>query len=230
MCDIFLARSVGYYVSQVYIPALLIVVISWVPFWLDPHDHLARVTLGVTTVLTMTTLNTNVSSDFPKISYLKAIDIYLFTCFLLVFLSLIEYAIVGYYEHEIVNNGKEVIRDRCFKCKRQNKRKMANLVNFCLTDNSNDNEDDDEINATTNTTKQPQQLQEQQHHKQSQKQQQTTTTRILMIFQDSSVIDRWSRWIFPCTFLIFNIVYVIILGLLVAINRSNQSIEVKLET
>ena len=97
-CDFFLSRSIGYYVSQVYIPAFLIVVISWVPFWLDRNDHHARVALGVTTVLTMTTLVTNTNSDFPKISHLKAIDIYLFTSFLMVFLALLEYANVGYYE------------------------------------------------------------------------------------------------------------------------------------
>ncbi|CAG2177319.1 unnamed protein product, partial [Oppiella nova] len=53
-----LKRSLGFYLNQVYIPAFLIVVISWMPFWLDREDTHARVGLGVTTVLTMTTLIT----------------------------------------------------------------------------------------------------------------------------------------------------------------------------
>ncbi|KAJ6220568.1 hypothetical protein RDWZM_006380 [Blomia tropicalis] len=96
--DFYLSRSVGYYISQIYVPAFMIVTISWVPFWLDRDDNHARVALGVTTVLTMTTLITNTNLDFPKISHLKAIDIYLFISFIMVFLSLLEYATVGYYE------------------------------------------------------------------------------------------------------------------------------------
>ena len=72
-CDFYLARSIGYYVSQVYVPVFLIVVISWVPFWLNQDDHHARVALGVTTVLTMTTLVSNNNSDFPKICHLSVL-------------------------------------------------------------------------------------------------------------------------------------------------------------
>src|SRR5699024_8046011 len=41
---------------------------------------------------------TNTNSDLPKISHLTALDVYLFFAFLLVFLSLIEYATVGYWD------------------------------------------------------------------------------------------------------------------------------------
>lgn len=98
--EIYLERSLTFYLYQVYMPSFLIVVISWIPFWLDRNHH-ARVGLGVTTVLTITTLITNTMQTLPKVSYLKAIDIYLFTCFVIVFLSLIEYAIVGYFEANV---------------------------------------------------------------------------------------------------------------------------------
>jgi hypothetical protein len=52
--------------------------------------------LGVTTVLTMTTLMSSTNAALPKISYIKSIDVYLGTCFVLVFASLLEYAAVGY--------------------------------------------------------------------------------------------------------------------------------------
>ena len=54
-----------------------------------------QVGLGVTTVLTMTTLINSVNAALPKISYMKSIDIYLFVCFFMVFGALIEYACVG---------------------------------------------------------------------------------------------------------------------------------------
>ncbi|ETN86287.1 hypothetical protein NECAME_16426 [Necator americanus] len=51
-------RNIGFYIIQIYLPSILIVVISWVSFWLSRDATPARVALGVTTVLTMTTLMT----------------------------------------------------------------------------------------------------------------------------------------------------------------------------
>ena len=84
-----------------YIPSSLIVVMSWVSFWLNRGAAPARVGLGVTTVLTMTTLINSVNAALPKISYMKSIDIYLFVCFFMVFGALIEYACVGYTDKRI---------------------------------------------------------------------------------------------------------------------------------
>lgn len=52
--------------------------------------------VGITTVLTMTTISTGVRSSLPRISYVKAIDIYLVMCFVFVFAALLEYAAVNY--------------------------------------------------------------------------------------------------------------------------------------
>jgi hypothetical protein len=49
----------------------------------------------------MTTLMGSVNSALPNISYMKSIDIYLGTCFFMVFGALIEYACVGYTEKRI---------------------------------------------------------------------------------------------------------------------------------
>lgn len=95
-CQLYFVRSVGYYVIQVYIPSSLIVVLSWVSFWLHRDAAPARVALGITTILTMTTLISSTNTALPKISYLKSIDVYLVTCFVMVFASIVEYAAVSY--------------------------------------------------------------------------------------------------------------------------------------
>ena len=79
----------SFYVINVYIPASLIVVISWVSFWINRGATPARVGLGVTTVLTMTTLMASTNAALPKVSYVKSIDVFLGSCFFMVFASLI---------------------------------------------------------------------------------------------------------------------------------------------
>ncbi|RUS69249.1 hypothetical protein EGW08_022988, partial [Elysia chlorotica] len=58
--------------------------------------HSIFVRFCITTVLTMTTISNGVRSSLPRISYVKAIDIYLVMCFVFVFAALLEYAAVNY--------------------------------------------------------------------------------------------------------------------------------------
>jgi len=80
-------------------------VLSWVSFWLSRDAVPARVALGITTVLTMTTLISSTNASLPKISYLKSIDVYLVTCFFMVFASLLEYASVSFISHVTAQVG-----------------------------------------------------------------------------------------------------------------------------
>ncbi|KAI8499709.1 hypothetical protein Bbelb_227600 [Branchiostoma belcheri] len=91
-----LHRQAFYFIFQTYLPATLLVVLSWVSFWINSEAVPARVALGITTVLTMTTLISGARATMPKISYIKAIDVYLITCFLFTFAALVEYAAVNF--------------------------------------------------------------------------------------------------------------------------------------
>ena len=93
---LYFLRSLVYYIIQIYIPSTLIVVLSWVSFWLDRTAAPARVSLGITTVLTMVTFIWSTNASLPKISYVKSIDVFLVCCFLMTFASVIEYAMVSY--------------------------------------------------------------------------------------------------------------------------------------
>ncbi|XP_035281019.1 glycine receptor subunit alpha-3-like isoform X5 [Anguilla anguilla] len=95
-----LERQMGYYLIQMYIPSLLIVILSWVSFWINMDAAPARVALGITTVLTMTTQSSGSRTSLPKVSYVKAIDIWMAVCLLFVFSALLEYAAVNFVSRQ----------------------------------------------------------------------------------------------------------------------------------
>lgn len=74
-----LERQMGYYLIQMYIPSLLIVILSWVSFWINMDAAPARVALGITTVLTMTTQSSGSRASLPKVS--QPLQIALFSQF-----------------------------------------------------------------------------------------------------------------------------------------------------
>ncbi|XP_054257844.1 glycine receptor subunit alpha-2-like isoform X3 [Macrosteles quadrilineatus] len=92
-----LRRRLGYHLFHTYIPSALIVVMSWISFWIKPEAIPARVTLGVTSLLTLATQNTQSQQSLPPVSYVKAIDIWMSSCSVFVFLSLMEFAVVNNY-------------------------------------------------------------------------------------------------------------------------------------
>ncbi|KAK6009812.1 Cation transporter family protein [Ostertagia ostertagi] len=96
-------RMFRFYVAQIYLPSTLLVVVSWVSFWLERTAVPARVTLGVTTLLTMTTQlygyafrRLPINNSLPPVSYIKAVDVWIGTCLAFIFAAVVEFAIVSY--------------------------------------------------------------------------------------------------------------------------------------
>ena len=95
-----LERLYGYFILQTYVPSVLIVILSWVSFWVNMDAVPARISLGVTTVLTMATQLSGSKASIPRVSYPKAIDVWMSMCMMVVFLSLVEYAFVNALSRE----------------------------------------------------------------------------------------------------------------------------------
>lgn len=91
-----LRRALGFHLVQSYIPTMLIVMISWISFWMDVDSVPGRVTLGITTLLTMTTKSSGIQAEVPQVSYVKAIDIWMGVCTGFIFATLLEFTLVNY--------------------------------------------------------------------------------------------------------------------------------------
>lgn len=87
-------RRTESFVSAIFVPAVVLVVLSWCCFFISPSAVPARVALSITTILTSILLKGNVNRDMPKVSYMKAVDYFLLTSFGFIFAALIEFIIV----------------------------------------------------------------------------------------------------------------------------------------
>ncbi|XP_057364807.1 glycine receptor subunit alpha-2-like [Daphnia carinata] len=103
-------RRLGYYLFHTYIPTCLIVVMSWISFWIRPEAVPARVTLGVTSLLTLHTQHANSQKALPPVSYIKAIDVFMSGCTVFVFFSLMEYALVNILMGDIVDGEESALK------------------------------------------------------------------------------------------------------------------------
>ncbi|OCT92500.1 gamma-aminobutyric acid receptor subunit beta-3 [Xenopus laevis] len=231
-----LKRNIGYFILQTYMPSILITILSWVSFWINYDASAARVALGITTVLTMTTINTHLRETLPKIPYVKAIDMYLMGCFVFVFLALLEYAFVNYI---FFGRGPQMQKRLAEKSAKSNKdrskyesNRMDAHGNILLTTLEIHNEVSgneittsvsDARNSTTSFDNSGIQYRKQSTARDSLGQrtadrnnpQRKTYLRRrssqlkikIPDLTDVNAIDRWSRLVFPITFSLFNLIY-----------------------
>ncbi|XP_059468379.1 glycine receptor subunit alpha-2-like isoform X2 [Neocloeon triangulifer] len=107
-----LKRRLGYYLFHTYVPTCLIVIMSWISFWLKPEAVPARVTLGVTSLLTLSTQHANSQKSLPPVSYIKAIDVFMSSCTVFVFCSLMEYALVNIILGDLIDDAENPVMIR----------------------------------------------------------------------------------------------------------------------
>ncbi|KAE8592883.1 hypothetical protein XENTR_v10018907 [Xenopus tropicalis] len=111
-----LRRNRGVYIIESYVPSILLVAMSWVSFWISQAAVPARVSLGITTVLTMTTLMVSARTSLPRASAVKALDVYFLICYVFVFAALVEYAFAHYSADYI---KKEKVKTKASKKNKQ---------------------------------------------------------------------------------------------------------------
>lgn len=94
-------RQQGFYLLQIYIPLTLIVMCSWVTFWLRKtakgSEIPARTSLGASSVLSVVTIGFGGKSK-PQVGYATALDVFIILCFLEVFAALVEFAFLNFLD------------------------------------------------------------------------------------------------------------------------------------
>jgi len=117
-------REFSYYLIQIYVPCCMLVIVSWVSFWLDANAVPARVSLGVTTLLTMATQTTGINNSLPPVSYTKAIDVWTGVCLTFVFSALLEFALVNYASRSDAHIEKIIKQHRQWEMEREREREL----------------------------------------------------------------------------------------------------------
>ncbi|CAK5081650.1 unnamed protein product [Meloidogyne enterolobii] len=83
-------RRYGFY------PTFLFIFISWIPFYLGPKAIPARTMIGVNILLAMIFQFGSIIRNLPRVSYIKAIDLWILCGMTFIFATLVELAAIGF--------------------------------------------------------------------------------------------------------------------------------------
>jgi hypothetical protein len=106
------ARNAENYILKVILPLVLIVMMSWSGFWIDPVNSNSQISVAVTSMLTLIAYRFTVDAQLPRLPYMTRLDVFFLVSTLLVFFSLIEVLLTT-----ILDNRQQTARgkaiDRC---------------------------------------------------------------------------------------------------------------------
>ncbi|CAA6678219.1 Unannotated [Lentimonas sp. CC4] len=96
-------RLVGYYAGTVLASAVIIVCMAWLVFWIPPDAINPRISVSVTSMLTLIAHRFVIQGELPNLPYLTTMDYFLLGSTLMVLLGLIEVVMV----FRQINKGNE---------------------------------------------------------------------------------------------------------------------------
>lgn len=108
---IVLTRRIGHFLIKKYIPSALIVLMSFVGFWIPTDSYPARIAIVVMSLLGLITQEIQTSGEINA-SYVVALNIWYIGCITFVFLALIEFAFAMLHFHKIAQNTTQSLYHR----------------------------------------------------------------------------------------------------------------------
>jgi hypothetical protein len=83
-------RHVSFHVSKYFLPLLLLVIVSFSAFWIDPEDLASELQVGVTCLLAVIALQFAEGSTLPDVSYLTIADRAYSICYVAIALAILQ--------------------------------------------------------------------------------------------------------------------------------------------
>jgi hypothetical protein len=83
-------RGVVYWVAKIIVPLCLIVIMSWLPCWIDPKEIGTNIGVSTTAFLTLVAYLFAITVLLPRVSYITRIDRFVFLSMLMVFVGLLQ--------------------------------------------------------------------------------------------------------------------------------------------
>jgi len=88
-------RHLGFYIGKAFVSVAIIVFMSWVVFWLGPQHVGPRLSVSVTSMLTLVAYRFLLGQSLPPVSYLTRLDYFLLGATILVFVALMQVALTS---------------------------------------------------------------------------------------------------------------------------------------
>ncbi len=101
MIKFILKRRFTYQIITVYIPTLCLMIIIHTGLYYPKVYFEGSVMVGLTGMLTMTTLSLSISNNLPPTNYIKLIDVWMLFGMIMPFVDIILHTIIGYYNEKI---------------------------------------------------------------------------------------------------------------------------------
>lgn len=98
-------REQAYYLLTMFIPLVLIALMAWCVFWIDPSLLPSQIAISTASVFTLIAFRFSVSFSLPRISYLTVADQFMLAITLLVFTALGQAVLTG----RLAKSGKETL-------------------------------------------------------------------------------------------------------------------------
>jgi hypothetical protein len=106
--EIDIERMPNYYIWKVILPLCLIVMMSWIPRWLDPAEGGTSIGISTTSFLTLVAYLFAIVVLLPKVAYLTRLDRFILISTVLVFASLVQTVATTY----LVKSGRNVLANQ----------------------------------------------------------------------------------------------------------------------
>eukprot|EP00093_Oithona_nana_P002503 02503.XXX_15798_14050_1 [CDS] Oithona nana genome sequencing. len=96
---IHLVRQITFHALRTYLPSLFFILVAWFSMFVPLNHVPGRVTMSMTTLLTLSTMFNSLTTVTPPISYTTKLDKWMVFCIIFVFATLLEFTVVIFLKY-----------------------------------------------------------------------------------------------------------------------------------